>query len=226
MVISEVIRDAPWARANSKPLNSKENGGLILHSTKLNTGVLQLSSEMSFCYHSAALFLRRSSFCKWNMTTQHNSQHSTQQRPLLIEQTVLFCHSSNAVTYDWLRRHTRTEPHIWSSRNFWCGKNELHFFEQLHESVPRDSHVKISNLPPGIKMSTAWYNKQLEVKFYMVHSLSFEGLHTLKSWLHTCSFTVCESDKQQRQHPPLVTFPWPDRLGPFYPEPYNSLLWD
>lgn len=73
MVISKAIRDAPLTRANSKPLNSSENGGLILHSPRLKTGVLHLSSEMSFCYQSAAIFLHQSLLCKWNMTAQHNS---------------------------------------------------------------------------------------------------------------------------------------------------------
>lgn len=55
-VISKAIRDAPWPKTYSKPLNSKENGGLIPHSTKLKTGVLQLASEIS----PAAVFPRSS----------------------------------------------------------------------------------------------------------------------------------------------------------------------
>lgn len=79
MVISKAIRDAPWARANSKPLNSKENGGLILHSTKLNTGVLQLSSEMRFYYHSAAIFLHQSLFANgiWQHSTVLTTAHES-----------------------------------------------------------------------------------------------------------------------------------------------------
>lgn len=112
-VISKAIRDAPWPKAYSKPLNSKENGGLILHSTKLNTGVLHLASEMSFAYHSAAIFLQQSSFCKWNMTTQHDSCHSN----LIYQRHILQC------IYEFVHwpinrlavAVTQTKPYVWEA---------------------------------------------------------------------------------------------------------------
>lgn len=43
-LISKATRDAPWPKTYSKPLNSRENGRLIPHSTKLKTRVLQSAS--------------------------------------------------------------------------------------------------------------------------------------------------------------------------------------
>lgn len=72
-VISKAIRDAPGPRANSKPLNSKENGGQILNSRKLKTAVLQLSSLISIYYHSAVIFLHQSLLLQMDNTTACNN---------------------------------------------------------------------------------------------------------------------------------------------------------